>query len=1050
MTARPALARRLLAALVLLVAATPPTAAAAPDPTFELAFGGFTQGDVCTTICTSGISFGIGLTANGRSGQIQAPAGVAEGPGGELYVADARNSRVAVFAGDGTFLRAFGLGVNAEVGASDPDVCTDACQSGANTAAAGAIGAPQGIAVDATQVYVTSGNNSRVDVFTTGGAFVRAMGAGVNADPATSATQPDVCTTQCVGGATSAPTAPETAGASGVAVHGGEVFVAAATSRRVNVFDSTDGAFLRAYGRDVDTSADGTPDACTTACRRGQGPDTLDLHLNQPVGIAASAGELYVAEGSTGRVVVLDVDGDGTVLRSFGTLGNGPGQLGASQGGIAVLAGEVHVGDAGESRVTVFTTAGAFERSYGTGGSLAGQLAVPAGVAAFGGEVVVADNSNARVAIFAADGTFRRAYGRGVLVLPGTCTTATGCTQARQGEIGGIFRTPAGVAVAGDEVFVVEDGNRRVQVFDRDGTFLRAFGKGVDRTPGSATPDVCTTLCGRGTGGSGPGALAAPKGVAVAGGEVFVVDSGNQRVSVFSTAGTFLRNVGGPAAQDGGLSFPWGIAAAGGELYITDLGLAQVIVLTPAGALVRTIGSFGTGPGELRRPFDVDVDPAADRVVVADDLNGRVGVFTTDGTPVTTFADTALATPSRPIAIHLDRGRAYLGDALRDHVVVFAPDGSVERRLGEPGTGAGQLDGLNGLAGDGRGLFVVEERGNRASRYRLLRAELTGPAVGLTFAARRVDLGPGPVQAATVTNTGTASVTLDAIAMSGADADAFTRQTGAPADCAVGTVLAQDATCEVRIAHDPRTVGAETAQVTVGSVEAADVAIALSGSGLATPPDPEPSPGPPPAPQATPPATPAQPQATPTPGPSVAPSPLFCNGLALAVQPLLVGDRVQLRGLARPDLAGRTVRLLRGSVRVATTRIQPDGSFRVTVRRPARAQLATTRYRAEADGERSADYALLRRTAVRNVRATELTGRVSASKRLRPRRAELFQQRTCATRTRIRTVPLDAAGRFRVTIPRATAATGPLVFRLRVTLRNGRRTFSVPITVFPS
>ena len=49
--------------------------------------------------------------------------------------------------------------------------------------------------------------------------------------------------------------------------------------------------------------------------------------------------------------------------------------------------------------------------------------------------------------------------------------------------------TPLGVAVAGGEVYVAEFNNKRVSVFTTDGAFVRAFGKNVNSTDGS---DICT------------------------------------------------------------------------------------------------------------------------------------------------------------------------------------------------------------------------------------------------------------------------------------------------------------------------------------------------------------------------------------------------------------------------------------------------------------------------------------------------------------------------------------------------------------------------------
>ena len=46
-----------------------------------------------------------------------------------------------------------------------------------------------------------------------------------------------------------------------------------------------------------------------------------------------------------------------------------------------------------------------------------------------------------------------------------------------KGSAPGAFHDPTGIAVAGEEVFVADSRNGRIQVFDVDGNFLRSFGE---------------------------------------------------------------------------------------------------------------------------------------------------------------------------------------------------------------------------------------------------------------------------------------------------------------------------------------------------------------------------------------------------------------------------------------------------------------------------------------------------------------------------------------------------------------------------------------------
>src|ERR1700691_962606 len=84
-----------------------------------------------------------------------------------------------------------------------------------------------------------------------------------------------------------------------------------------------------------------------------------------------------------------------------------------------------------------------------------------------------------------------------------------------------------------------------------------------------------------GTGTAG-GLFDTPGGVAVnnTSGNVYVVDSGNNRVQEFSSGGAFIRawGAGVASATAGGMSAPQGIAVeqVTGDVYVTDQGNRRV------------------------------------------------------------------------------------------------------------------------------------------------------------------------------------------------------------------------------------------------------------------------------------------------------------------------------------------------------------------------------------------------------------------------------------------------------------------------------------------
>jgi sugar lactone lactonase YvrE len=89
----------------------------------------------------------------------------------------------------------------------------------------------------------------------------------------------------------------------------------------------------------------------------------------------------------------------------------------------------------------------------------------------------------------------------------------------------GDFAKPTGVAVDEDgNLYVCDTLNNRIEVFDADGTFIRAFGKA----------------------GDGPGYFARPKGIAIdSDGHIWVADGMQDRVQVFNQQDQLLITFGG-------------------------------------------------------------------------------------------------------------------------------------------------------------------------------------------------------------------------------------------------------------------------------------------------------------------------------------------------------------------------------------------------------------------------------------------------------------------------------------------------------------------------
>lgn len=243
--------------------------------------------------------------------------------------------------------------------------------------------------------------------------------------------------------------------------------------------------------------------------------------------------------------------------------------------------------------------------------------------------------------------------------------------MAGAGTEGGQFNNPRGIAVADDgTVYVVDAGNQRIQVFNPAGEFAFTFGSNGTQ-PGQF-----------GSFGSGQGG---PGGIAVTEDRVFVADTWNHRIQVFSREGDFIVEWGDffdaqddPAEVDvrpGAFYGPRGIAVYEDRVYVADTGNERVQVFDLDGDYQLSIGGYGSEVGQLLEPVGIAI--ADDTVYVADSHNSRISRFTLDGEPldpwsVATWSELRFFEPY--LAVTLD-GRIVATTSLSNEVLVFDDNG---------------------------------------------------------------------------------------------------------------------------------------------------------------------------------------------------------------------------------------------------------------------------------------------------------------------------------------------------------------------------------------
>ena len=132
--------------------------------------------------------------------------------------------------------------------------------------------------------------------------------------------------------------------------------------------------------------------------------------------------------------------------------------------------------------------------------------------------------------------------------------------------------------------------------------------------------------------GNQPGKFKGPTGLTFDNnGDLHVVDSGNDRIQIFSPTGSYIRSWGESGKKQGQFCNPWGIFIDDeGKIYVADWGNNRVQIFDNKGQYISTIGTTGAEHQLLNHPSHVAVDKDGD-IYVSDWGNNRVQIFNRDG-----------------------------------------------------------------------------------------------------------------------------------------------------------------------------------------------------------------------------------------------------------------------------------------------------------------------------------------------------------------------------------------------------------------------------------
>ncbi len=201
-----------------------------------------------------------------------------------------------------------------------------------------------------------------------------------------------------------------------------------------------------------------------------------------------------------------------------------------------------------------------------------------------------------------------------------------------------------------DHIYIADCFNKRIQIFDSNGRYLRQLP-------------------------SGPSPITCPQGLAIGSdSSLYVADSGGQ-ILKFNASGQFIKSFANYGSEAGQLIAPGNLAVSKDKLYVADVGNNRIQVFSTEGDFLMAVGRHGRGHGEFTIPRSVTVDEEGNIYVV--DVLHRVQKFSKTGEYILSWGEYGglagyLAEPSD---ISYARGNLYVADLVNHRIQVFTTSG---------------------------------------------------------------------------------------------------------------------------------------------------------------------------------------------------------------------------------------------------------------------------------------------------------------------------------------------------------------------------------------
>lgn len=322
---------------------------------------------------------------------------------------------------------------------------------------------------------------------------------------------------------------------------------------------------------------------------------------------------------------------------------------------------------------------------------------------------------------------------------------------------------------------------------------------------------------------------AEPEGVAVTsdGEVVYVANSGTGTLSAIGTRrNTFI-------GSDIDVTAAAGVAVTpdGQYVYVTNnQRVGQVAVLDTGKRVVTKTIDVGTDP------LGVAMAPDGATAYVTHPTTGSLSVIKTSSNTVTKIITSAPEIGAQGVAVAPDGSSVYVTNPYLDTVSVIDTASNTQARLVGVGEGPWGI----AITPDGRFAYVANRFSENVSVVDLFpQPAFDAAPATVAFADQRVHTR-SPARTVTVTNTGSAAMSIGAVSLGGSQPDQF----AVDATTCTGAVVDPKGTCSVSVSFAPAGTGPKSAALVFSDDSlAAPHAVTLTGDGIDVP-DPTPTPTP--------------------------------------------------------------------------------------------------------------------------------------------------------------------------------------------------------------